>query len=350
MKPIGVGFVGAGMVGQVAHIANYVDLPGCNAVALAELRPELGRRAAARFGIAKLYESHKDLLADKQVEAVVVVTRPHAHGPIVLDALESGRHVLSEKPMAHTVEQATRLVEAAGRRKLRYAVGFMKRHDAGAQQAKTILDGLRASDELGRIVMLRAWCYGGEFRCGTGDFVMTDESRPDGLATWPSAPEWVPAASVQDYAWFLNVFLHDLNILRYLTGVEPTVRAVDFSRRNGRLAMLDCGEFPAMLEMAEIASHDWQEGVEILFEKGRLSLQFPSPMLRNTPARVELTRSGGSSETIAPRAAWSWAFKRQAEAFVADVTSGSEPLASGRDGVNDLRLAEAIWRRHLGVA
>jgi len=120
------------MVGQVGHLANYLDLAGCRVIALSELRPELGRLAAARFGVKKLYGSHRDLLADHEVEAVVVVTRPHAHGPIVLDALEAGRHVLSEKPMAHTVEQAMRLVQAAESRQLCYSVGFMKRHDAGA--------------------------------------------------------------------------------------------------------------------------------------------------------------------------------------------------------------------------
>src|SRR3954471_3429378 len=246
------------MIGQVAHIANYVGLEGCRLVALAELRPELGRKAAARFGIGRLYQSHHELLADKDVDAVVVVTRQAAQGPVTLDVLDSGRHVLSEKPMAHTVEQALRLVDAAKRGKLRYAVGFMKRHDAGAQRAKTLLEELRASGELGRILMMRAWCYGGEFRCGTNDFVMTQESRPEGLATWPSAPDWMPTASATDYAWFLNVFLHDLNILRFLAGSEPQVRAVDLSRPNGRLVSFDFADFPAVLEMAEIPFADWQ--------------------------------------------------------------------------------------------
>jgi predicted dehydrogenase len=349
VKAPGIGFIGAGMIGQVAHLANYVGNPNCRVVALAELRPELGRRAAARHGVAKVYQSHRDLLADPEVDAVVVVTRPHAHGPIVLEALEAGKHVLSEKPMAHTVEQAQRLVEAAERRKLTYAVGFMKRHDAGAQQAKATLDALRASGELGRVLLMRAWCYGGEFRCGTSDFEMTDEARPEGLATWPNTPDWIPADAKQDYAWFLNVFLHDLNLLRYLAGGEPQVRAVDFSKKNGRLAMLDFGEFPAVLEMAEIPDQPWQEGVEVLFERGRLKLEFSSPLVRDAPARVELTRGGAATETLQSRAPGSWAFRRQAEAFVADIRARREPLASARDAVNDLRLAEVIWRRHVAT-
>ena len=345
MRPVGIGFVGAGMIGQVAHLANYVGLAGCRLVALADLRPELGRMASARFGVPKLYETHRDLLADREVEAVVVVTRRSATGPVVLDALEAGRHVLSEKPMAHTVEQAIRLTEAARRRDLRYAVGFMKRHDAGAQSAKALLDELRASGELGRILLVRAWCYGGEFKADPSDYVMTSETRPDGLSTWPEAPDWLPPALVQDYAWFLNVFVHDLNILRYLTEIEPKVAAVDLARRNGRVVTFDCGEFPAVLETAEIGSIEWQEGVEILFERGRLSVQFPSPLARDVPARVELTRGRETTVIPVPK---SWAFRRQAEAFVADIAAKREPLASGRDGIGDLRLAEAIWSRHIG--
>lgn len=336
------------MVGQVAHLASYLDLAGCRVEAVSELRPELRRMVAARYGIRKSYESHHQLLADDEVEAIVVVTRPQAHGPIVLDALHAGRHVLSEKPMAHTVEQATRLVQAAQSRNLCYAVGFMKRHDAGTQQAKRLLDALRESGELGRIVLVRAYCFGGEFQCGTSDFVMTEETRPDGLTTWPSAPDWIPPDSMSDYASFLNVFIHDINILRFLIGSEPEVTAVDFRRRNGRLVMMNFGAFPAILEMAEIASHDWQEGVEVLFERGRLILQFASPMLRNVPARVQLTRAGDSPETVVPQLPWSWAFRRQAEAFIRDVANGREPLASGLDSVGDLRLAEAIWSKHLG--
>jgi predicted dehydrogenase len=135
--------------------------------------------------------------------------------------------------------------------------------------------------------------------------------------------------------------------MRYLAGSEPRVRAVDLSRPNGRLVMLDFGDFPAILEMAEVASHDWQEGAEVLFEKGRLTLRFASPMLRNIPASVELTRADGRNETIAGRAPWSWAFKRQAEAFIAAIALEKEPLASGRDSIEDLRLAEEVWRTHV---
>ena len=122
---IGIGFVGAGMIGQLAHISNYADLSGCRLQAIAELRPELGRQAAERFGIERLYPSHQELLTDPKVDAVIVVTRRTATGPIVRDALKAGKHVLSEKPMAPTHALAQALVNEAVAARRHYAIGFM---------------------------------------------------------------------------------------------------------------------------------------------------------------------------------------------------------------------------------
>ena len=343
---VGVGFVGAGMVGQLAHLANFVELPDCRALAIAELRPELGRQAAERFGVARLYPSHRELLADPAIDAVVVVTRRPATGPIVLDALSAGKHVLSEKPMAHTLAQAERLVDAAARAGVKYSVGFMKRHDEGVQQAKAMLQALLRSGELGRVILLRAYCFTGDFQVGSRGFVMTEETRPEGLELWPIAPDWLPKEAWPDYAAFLNVFVHDLNLIRYLTDRTPQVTAVDLRRSNGRLVMLDFGEFAGVLEMGEVPFRELQEGVEIFFEQGRLRLELPPPLLRNTPARVELYR-GDRHETIRPAPPWSWAFRRQAEAFIADISGNREPIASGRDSLADMAMIERIWRRHL---
>jgi predicted dehydrogenase len=125
----------------------------------------------------------------------------------------------------------------------RYAAGYMKRHDAGTQQAKHHLDSLRGSGELARILLVRAYCFGGDFTSDSSGYGMTDETRPEGLELWPAAPTWVTAARVADYAWFLNVFIHGLNLLRYLIGATPIVTSVDLSRPNGRLITFDFGAF-----------------------------------------------------------------------------------------------------------
>src|SRR5258706_15974669 len=99
-----IGMIGAGMIGQLAHLSNYVRTPGCRVTALAELRPDLGKAAMDTFGVPKMYGSHREMLAANEIDATVVVTRRPATGPVVLDVLNAGKHVLSEKPMAHTTD------------------------------------------------------------------------------------------------------------------------------------------------------------------------------------------------------------------------------------------------------
>ncbi len=341
-----IGMIGAGMVGQLAHLSNFVRTPGCRVTALAELRPELGKAAMDTFGVPKMYPSHREMLAANEIDAAIVVTRRPATGPVVLDVLKAGKHVLSEKPMAHTTEQAARLVKAAADNNVVYSVGYMKRHDEGTAVARKLLSELTASNELGRIIMVRGYCFCGDFNVRPEGFVMTPEARPDGLSLWPVAPDWLPPQHAEDYAWFLNVFVHDLNILRYLTGHDLAVRSVDLSRRNGRVALLETSAYPVVLEMGEQAGTEWTEGVDIQFEKGRLTIQFPSPLIENKSATVTLTR-GKDSEALNTGASWS--FRRQAEAFVADVAGRRDPIASGADSVKDLDLVERIWRVYLGL-
>ncbi|MFQ6096946.1 MAG: Gfo/Idh/MocA family protein, partial [Armatimonadota bacterium] len=121
-----VGFVGAGFMGQVAHIRNYVGLSGCEIVALAERRRLLREQVAGRYDIPRTYESHEQLAADEDVEGVVAVL-PHAlNDQVACDLLEAGKHVLTEKPMASSLAAASRMVEAADAAGKRLMIGYMK--------------------------------------------------------------------------------------------------------------------------------------------------------------------------------------------------------------------------------
>ena len=140
---------------------------------------------AAQFGIPKVYDNHHALLSDPDVDAVVVVTRQHATGPIVRDALNAGKHVISEKPMAHSVANATLLADLADKKKRQYAVGFMKRHDSGVAVAKTYLDACREDQSLGALSFVRGHCFPGVFFPPDHAGVMTAEPRPDGTELWP---------------------------------------------------------------------------------------------------------------------------------------------------------------------
>jgi predicted dehydrogenase len=335
-----IGIVGAGMVGQMCHLANFASNPACRVVAVADLRPELAAAAAAKFGISRVYHTHRELLADDEVSAVVVVTRRRATGPIVLDALNSGRHVLSEKPMAYTITQARMLAEAAQRQKRIYSIGYMKRHDAGVARAVKMLGAFRTERSLGTIHSARAWCFGGSTGGWQDRFVMTAEPRPDGLELWQDGPDWMPAGMRPGYDTFLNVFSHIINLARHVLGPSPALLGADISAIGTGTMTLGFDGVSCALEFANTTAGAWREGLTVNFERGAVTIELPAPFTADE-ARVIVDQGGQRSEL--PRGQ-SWSFRRQAEAFVADVTDDRQPLASGEDSVNDILLAEAIWK------
>ncbi|MDP7190438.1 MAG: Gfo/Idh/MocA family oxidoreductase [Alphaproteobacteria bacterium] len=342
--PVRVGMVGVGYIGQIAHLANYVEIEGCEVAAIAEIRPGLRDAVAAHYGIPQTFPSHRELLDNAEVDAVIAVTRRHHTGPVALDCLKAGRHLLTEKPMAATLECAETLAEAAKSARVQYAIGYMKRHDEGVQLAKELIEGFMASGELGPLTLAHFYCFQGHSFYELDTPVGLDEDRPEGLKSWAVAPDWLPRELHADYDNFMNIYTHDINLMRYLLGATPSVVHLDYRARAGSVALFDFGDFPAVLEFGLFEHRGWREGAEVFFQRGRLTIELPPPLLKDTPARVTLQRGGDGNETETLETKQSWSFRRQAQAFIDDLRDDHVPLASGEDAVEDIRLAETIWR------
>lgn len=340
MRP-GIGIIGTGMVGQMCHLANFVANPACRVVAIADLRPDLAAAAAQKFGVSRVYGTHRELLADGAVSAVVVVTKRRATGPIVLDALNSGRHALSEKPMTYTTAQARLLVEAARRQNLVYSIGYMKRHDAGVARALEVLTRLRNDQALGRVVRAKGWCFGGDTGRSRDNFVMTGEARPDGIELWQDGPDWMPDAMRPGYDNFLNVFSHIINLARHLLGSSPTVAESSIETSGAARITLDFDGIACTLDLVNGSEGTWREGLTVDFERGAVTLKLPPPFAEQE-AEVIVDHDGQSTRLTGEE---SWAFRRQADAFVSDIAERRIPLASGEDSMTDIALAETVWKR-----
>jgi predicted dehydrogenase len=346
-RRVKIGMIGAGFIGQLAHLMNYVEVKECQVVALAEYRPLLRARVAARYDIPRTYANHHQLLEDPEVEAVVVVTPRQYTAPVTLDCLRAGKSVISEKPMAATVQQAQQLVEEAARQKVHYVVGHMKRHDEGVQLARKIITELMNTGELGTVLFARAHCYMGDSYCKADGHVVTDEKPAYPDRGWPIAPDDFPETMNGRYATYLNTFSHNTNLLRYLFARTPDVDYVSFEQPAGGLAVLDFGEFRASLETGSFSNRGWDEHLEVYFAHGRLTLSTPPPLLKNVPAKVELYRAGSVQEVLQPQGEWTWAFRRQARAFVTDILLGRDSISPGSDALEDVRLIDTMWRHQI---
>ena len=136
---IGIGIIGYGYWGP--NLArNFADLPGARLVAIADGDPASRAAAQARHPGLRVLGDAADLVADPEVDAVAIATPTATHAVLGHAALECGKHVWVEKPMAATVADAERLVEAAARRNRVLMVDHVYVHNAAAQRIRAMID------------------------------------------------------------------------------------------------------------------------------------------------------------------------------------------------------------------
>jgi predicted dehydrogenase len=139
-RKLGVGIIGCGGIANGAHIPNYLRNPRARVVAVADIDPARARATAERWGIAAHYGDYHELLAHPDVEAVSVATSAAAHAAPVIAAAEAGKHILCEKPIAITLEEADAMVAAAERAGVKFTMGYQPRFGNLWQTVKQLLD------------------------------------------------------------------------------------------------------------------------------------------------------------------------------------------------------------------
>ena len=105
MDRVRLGVVGAGNIAAM-NVRGYLEDPRCDVVAVCDTDEEVGKRAAKEWGAERFYAEVADLLADDAIDAVEILTPTHLHHDHVIAALEAGKHVSVQKPVANSVDDA----------------------------------------------------------------------------------------------------------------------------------------------------------------------------------------------------------------------------------------------------
>ena len=144
--PVRIGIIGAGGIAR-AHARAYQRLPDVEVVAVADIVPGLAEKFAAEFNIPQWFDSHQALLALDEIEGVSVCTYNQAHRAPTVDALQAGKHVLVEKPLAFSLDDAIAMIQAARETGNILHTGFWQRWQPNVQTARRIAQ----SGELGDV-------------------------------------------------------------------------------------------------------------------------------------------------------------------------------------------------------
>jgi myo-inositol 2-dehydrogenase / D-chiro-inositol 1-dehydrogenase len=137
---VNLGVIGAGLIGQ-DHIRRFTTvLSGAKVAAVTDVDLDRAHSVAGKLHDVRVHQTGRDLVLDEDIDAVVVTSWGGTHEEYVLAAIQAGKHVFCEKPLATTREACDRIVDAeaaAGRRLV--MVGFMRRFDRGYQAMKQTL-------------------------------------------------------------------------------------------------------------------------------------------------------------------------------------------------------------------
>ena len=351
MAKIKIGIIGCGEVTQINHLPSLGYLDDLfDVTALSDVSSVVLERIGTRYGIEKLFPDYQDLLKEPEVDAVLIAT-PHAyHAEQTLAALVQNKHVLVEKPMAMTLEDADQIIEAQKRSNLIVQVGYMRRYATAFKEAvarvKT-LDGItlaRVHDVIGR----NALTIEATSKVIRGDDIPTQIKEAGAQLTRQKLFDAIGKAS-QDinsaYSLLLGLSTHDISAMRELLGMPKRVLYAA-ARSGGRYvtAAFDYGDFICQFETGvdEIARFDCH--LEVFSRTQVLRVEYQMPYVRHLSTKLEVVAAASESklhkETVQP--AFEDNFTREWQAFCKNVTTGNPPKTDPQDYRYDLELFSQI--------
>lgn len=151
MDRVKVGVIGVGSFGEL-HIAVYQTLFGVEVVAISDIRENRLQEISTRYGISNCYPDYHELCADKEIDIVSVVTPEADHLDPVLAAAREGKHIFLEKPIATSLEDSQRIIEAAQQADIYLMIGHILRFESHYATVKREID----AGDLGEVVSIHA--------------------------------------------------------------------------------------------------------------------------------------------------------------------------------------------------
>lgn len=320
--PVKVGMVGAGSMGSNhLRVLSDFDAKRAQLVGIAEPVQAVREKAVNRFHVAA-FEQYQQMIEETKPDLVVVAVPTNLHFEVANYALDTGHHVLVEKPIATTLEEAETLIQLAKRRSVHLAVGHVERFNPAVMALKQLL----AQGDLGTIFSLHARRLG------------------------PFPPR------IRDVGVTLDLATHDLDAMRYLTGEEVAHVYAETQQRvhqthedlllgmvrfvNGALGVLDVN----WLTPSKVRE------LTVTGERGMYLVNYLSQDLYfyendYSPTSWDALRSiAGVSEGTMTRlkVQKSEPLRLEYEDILTAIEQDSQPTVTGEDGLAVLRLAHQL--------
>ena len=329
-----VGILGCGPIAQFAHFESAVKARNADLYAICDVAEDLVQRMGDTYQPHKRYTDYAAMLADPELEAVVIATSDGFHVEASLMALEAGKHVLCEKPVGTSIEEVESLATVVKATGLTFQIGHMKRFDPGLEAARDFVQG-----DMGAQLAFKAW-----YCDSTHRYTMTDAVQPlPVLSKNARKPGDNPKADLKRY-YMLAHGSHLVDTARFFCGdiVEVSARLhekfgahswfIDVGFANGCLGHLD---------LTVAVRMDWHEGLSLYGEHGSVTAKTFNPWYYKS-SDVEIFHEKDATFRR-PLGADGHFYRRQLEGFADTILKGA-PMrgADIDDGVASVRAMVAI--------
>jgi predicted dehydrogenase len=337
-------------MGQMAHLVNYANEPGCEVVAIAELKQNQGKLVAEHYRIPKVYRTAEEMLANEQLDGIVASQPFTRHGVLLPELYKAKLPVFTEKPLAGSVEVGESILKALKENGGWHMVGYHKRSDPATMYAKAEIDALKESGEIGKLRYVRIVMPAGDW-VANGFIGMIGGGDPAPELKWDAPASDMDEETYAAYVSFVNYYIHQVNLMRHLLG-EPY--HATYAENSG---VLFAGESDSgvacVIEMSPYSTTvDWQESALVAFERGFVKIELPAPMARNRPGKVDIFKDPGGGVTpmlSVPTLPWIHAMRQQAINFIRAIKGEIKPLCDAQEALEDLNVARQYIRLQKGV-
>ena len=334
-RPVRLGVIGCGRIAQAAHLPAVAKTDEVELIAVCDPSVALAEGVGGRYGV-RAYVSSEQLLGD-DIEAVIIATPDRFHHPLGVRSLEAGKHVLMEKPLAATSEQASALAELAAARNLRLQTGAMKRHDPGIAFAR------RHLGEIGDIVSFSSTYRIPAMRAAIEHTVFPAQLLSDQAVR--SHEDSYKAQANRAFYLLATHGAHVFDLLIYFAGiprwirVEAGVVGADYTW-HGIVGLIGGGI--GSFEITVDVHADASEGFEVFGTKGSIRAATYQPFWKRA-SDVEVYLEDDNL-SLRPHPRDTNAFKLQVEGFARAIRAGGGENPSPQDGIWAVRLIEAARR------
>lgn len=329
MRRVGVGVVGCGFMGMHVHLPALKSIPDAEIVAVASSDAKKGKKLMKKFKAKSYYTKYVDLIEDPRVDAVFVCLPTFLHVQTVLDAAKAGKHVFCEVPLALTLEETDRIINATKKAGVLLMPGQVLRFTPNYAKAKELIDG----DLIGKPVL-----------------VSYQELIPAAaLARQWSAESWVWQKEKSGGLLF-TVSVFALDLLRWLlnTGIErvysteKTVMLKEFGNIKGFNAATILNftkEAVGLMEYSGLVPTEMETNrLEIIGETGSLSATGNDAL-----TLYEMDR-GMQRFTFHDGGTKAWGHYQEDEHFIECILQDRKPLVTADDARKAQEIALATMR------